>query len=954
MRYWICLWMCAFANFLCRAQEVELPDSVDFIFYIEDAVNSLPLLNARATILDASGKELIDSVSNSFREAHKYSKNLFGSAIYYADKKIPYSPVYRIYITLKGYEPLMAEVNYSEKNWRWGTFKLTREAKRLNEVTVTATKIKMVMRGDTLVYDATAFQLPSGSMLDDLIRNLPGASLDRDGRITINGQQVSSLLVNGRDFFKGDPWVALKNLPYYTVKELKVYRQTPERFMMSKKKRSEEDRNNDPLVLDVNLKPEYIGGWLANAEGGGGLTTSRNPDFRWMGRLFAMHYNKLNTFAVYSQANNINDSQKADNRGSWKRPKMSAALSTHKLAGIQYNHSWKDQMQNGINASVDVHRSTRESQVRSVSESFLIGGNQFMRRSILGNEHNWDVYSSFDVSRRFKPGRINLKAFYEFEQEDRRSDDDTQQSKSESSEMFSDSDSPQWDLNSVYSRFLREEYQENHHRGNASIDLQPDIENFSWLGDLTLNLSGSFRKIETNNQQFDRLNYSTLTADSYNRERRDESGRKNASFDFTAFMKTRAFKAGLSEWTFTLKYHFQHEYSQTGFERYLRDIADDEDTAQEVMPSAREASLWTFDPANSYAAVTRREENMLSPSVYYKHRAFFIDLSTGIYFIYDYLKDHRLNNVNFARRNKEVYSPKLSIGARNRYKGISLTISSAQRLPDIFQSLNITESRDPFRVYQTNPNLKKSTTLNTGISANLRNVGLSLDFNKIFNAIADARTYNPETGVYSYKRENIDGNYSASASLNYGQQFGPFYFSNRLRYRWRHSVDFSADGDVARKMSVNNQGAQDNLEVKFNLRQWSIIGKADIDFNHLETPARAFSTMNYWDINYGISMITPRLWNFTIETDLTAYCRRGYADPSMNTTDWVWNMRITRPFGPSKQWMIKAEALDLLHQFPDIRRTINSMGRTEVRYNTIPSYALLTLTYRLDIKPKRK
>ena len=276
-----------------------MPDSVGCIFRLEDAVNSMPLTNARATVMDPTGNVLVDSLSFQYDEPNPYSKNPFGAAVYFNDNPIPYSPNYRVYVTLKGYEPQEVEVNYEEKKWRWGTFKMTREAKRLNELTVTATKVKMVMRGDTLVYDATAFQLPQGSMLDDLIRNLPGATLDRDGRITVNGQLVSSLLVNGRDFFKGDPWVALKNLPYYTVKELKVYRQTPERFLMSKKERSEADRENDPLVMDVNLKPEYIGGWLANVEGGGGMTLSKNPDFRWM-------YNRENETCNFSKRNEQN------------------------------------------------------------------------------------------------------------------------------------------------------------------------------------------------------------------------------------------------------------------------------------------------------------------------------------------------------------------------------------------------------------------------------------------------------------------------------------------------------------------------------------------------------------------------------------------------------------------------------------------------------------------------
>ena len=79
------------------------------------------------------------------------------------------------------------------------------------------------MKGDTIVYNADAFQLSKGSMLDALIEQLPGAELKDNGVITVNGKQVSSLLVNGKDFFRGDPKVALENLPAYMVNKVKVY-----------------------------------------------------------------------------------------------------------------------------------------------------------------------------------------------------------------------------------------------------------------------------------------------------------------------------------------------------------------------------------------------------------------------------------------------------------------------------------------------------------------------------------------------------------------------------------------------------------------------------------------------------------------------------------------------------------------------------------------------------------
>lgn len=86
---------------------------------------------------------------------------------------------------------------------------ITRE-QNLNGVTITATKIKFYNKGDTLIYNADAFNLAEGSMLDALVEQLPGVELKRDGRIFVNGKQVESVLLNGKDFFKGDNTILLK------------------------------------------------------------------------------------------------------------------------------------------------------------------------------------------------------------------------------------------------------------------------------------------------------------------------------------------------------------------------------------------------------------------------------------------------------------------------------------------------------------------------------------------------------------------------------------------------------------------------------------------------------------------------------------------------------------------------------------------------------------------------
>ena len=140
------------------------------------------------------------------------------------------------------------------------TSELSRE---LQELMVNATRILMVHAGDTVVYNAATLQLSAGSMLDDLVSFLPGAQLDSGGKITINGEKVTNLLVNGKDFFKGDPMVALTNLPYYIVDKIKVYHRGPELKNATRVDSLLAETEEKPLVMDVLLKKDY---YDANAE----------------------------------------------------------------------------------------------------------------------------------------------------------------------------------------------------------------------------------------------------------------------------------------------------------------------------------------------------------------------------------------------------------------------------------------------------------------------------------------------------------------------------------------------------------------------------------------------------------------------------------------------------------------------------------------------------------------
>lgn len=124
----------------------------------------------------------------------------------------------------------------------------------LDEVTVTATKVKFYNKGDTLVYNADAFQLAEGSMLDALIRQLPGAELRDNGQIFVNGRFVEDLLLNGKDFFKGNNQIMLDNLPTYLVKDVKVY----DKLGKNSEFLGHEMAGDKRYVMDINLKSNIL------------------------------------------------------------------------------------------------------------------------------------------------------------------------------------------------------------------------------------------------------------------------------------------------------------------------------------------------------------------------------------------------------------------------------------------------------------------------------------------------------------------------------------------------------------------------------------------------------------------------------------------------------------------------------------------------------------------------
>lgn len=946
----------------------EPKNSINVMGSVFDAVTELPLKNAKITIRDSLGVVLVDSIGYEISENYRSAYEI----VRY-EGTVPEHDKYQVTISAKGYQTEEFDVEkksviFSGEKVSFvelGAIYLRRPQKehRLNEVTVTATKVKMVMKGDTLEYDATAFQLPEGSMLDNLIRELPGAQLDDNGRITVNGQFVDQLLVNGRKFFQGDPQVALRNLPAFTVKNVQVYRREPEEF---RGRNIERDKSNDPLVMDVNLKKEYMGGWLANGEIGGGTSLKNAWDTRWMGRLFAMRYTKLNYLALHASANNLNDPAKAGSKGQWYKPQVSAGETTTKRAGIEFNTDWADQSNNGINTTFNIVRQTSLTGQTAISEQFMEGGNTFSRSKNSARRSSWSIDWGGEISRRFdRIGRIWFRTDINFDKGTGRRTSSSAESNSMLPENFTAPGSIDFAQDMLYyrSQSLLSRDQKFGVKSRLLFNLYCLPSKYGSAG---IEIQGAHNNSRVSSESSDLIIYPNALNRDINLLQHDLAPSRD--YNFSISPSWDKYRIALSETKFlNLRLGYQYEQKYNLGRRSLEEMNLQESDSD--APSMSESGSWFLDEANSYHTTRREWNNGINAYIAYsfggKYGLSFSGTST---YSIRRLTDFRMQTMREVARNDWKNSARIKFDYGDYWTpGLSWGFDGNfyQELPDMLKMLDVRDSSNPMVTNLGNPNLKRAKTYTA--SAYIRHkkttglktqFDLSAGWSKVDDALAMARTYNRETGVTTWQPANINGNWTANIKLetfSFLTRNNNLEFNNSFIPRFRHNVDYSSDSDIPVAVAVNSWTIRDDFRLSYNFSaDFKLNAKVNVSWTQMKSLDGLFLPFDYLDINYGIGGRAKIPGEVYIDTDLMAYCRRGYGDATMNRTDWVWNLEISKSFGSAKEWTVKAIGFDLLQQLPTVQRTLNAQGRSEIRLNSQPAYALLTLSYRLDIKPKRK
>ena len=799
------------------------------------------------------------------------------------------------------------------------------EGGELGEVVVKATKVKMVYRGDTIVYNADAFNVPEGSMLDGLIRQLPGVELNDDGEIFVNGKKVENLTLNGADFFKGKNQIMLQNLPYFTVKNVEVYKkQTPENKYLGI-----DDEDKKELTMDVILKREYSIGGSANVEAGYGT------DDRYRLKGFGMRYTDRTRALLFGGMNNINETMEYNAERSQYNDRTQQSGDRHfRQVGGQFVYLGPEDK---VNNSTEVSAQWTDdfTETRRQSETYMSDASTFGQSQGTG---------------RSKPSRFGLKNTLRVSNSKFHS-----YSHATLDYRRQHSESDGWSLTTA-DALMRDSINSSWYRSHSNnetltANVHSDLSKRLATGDaIRIGVSGSYyRSFSPLTESLNHYDYHRLgTTDDRDRQTRSPYHtyqlRVNVGYSYR-LTEHLDIEPSLSLGTSSNKSN-RHEY--------LRDSID-----------------YQFDQQNSYEQLTRTLDRRANLSVSFNRstKTWYIGLYGNLNFNFqrqamDY---ESLPLTTSLKRHYTLFSPNvyLFLLKNDRSRELNFGYDLNPSTPSVTDLIDRPITSDPLNIYLGNPGLKMQQDHNWWLTYEMRRdsidqrIRLRADANITHNSRTQGYTYDMTTGIRIYRPENIaSGNWNASLTVNYDRALGKkkfFHTGSELTLRYNKSTGLAlTTGSISQELSrVGNFFTRFKTNLGYQRQQLTLRIKGEVNYRNIDRNITiGQQPTDIWDFSYGLSGAYKLPWNFTLDTDLTMNSHRGYADQEMNDNRLYWDAAITKSLANGR-WVIKLRGYDLLGQVSSLRYSINAQGRTETWTNSMRRYAMLTASYRFTQKPKK-
>ncbi len=831
--------------------------------------------------------------------------------------------------------------------------------RNLDDVVVTATKVQFYYKGDTLVYDASAFKIADGSMLDELIKQLPGVEINENCEIFVKGKKVNSLLLNGKDFFSGKRQLLLENLPYYTVKDIKVYdKSTPKAIALNDNDAPKE------FVMDVCLKREYRKGYLLNAEMGEGTEDS------YLDRLFGTYFTDKSHIAIVVGANNMNSGNYQYRYGGYDAS-LRDGRSDSKSLNTEYQ--FKDHRKKNT-ISLDVNRLENTGGSNEYQETFhgKDKNTYGVNKSDYCNE-NIDMSLKNDFCS-YKPfwfqstNQLNFRKnnsennFYEYE-----SETDTRKNGAAVLDSLFHMGIAVNDgfMQSARSRLLNGK--------NKSFGFKQDLSlafNVFNVDVIDINSNFDYKRTKSNISRNNRyMTYNIPNIVTNVDESIDNPDRHLGAFVGFAYQNKRFFTRRNSYVSLFANYQYNND-------RKSESIYD--------------AVSLSKDNGNSY--IKKQAEHKYVAGIQLLYEGAYKEISNSSY-VHTSINlsipyTIRRRNTNYMRsvldtcvtQNSSYLEPVLSIfrlkdsrgpmaivdGSRaySSIWGYGITISWKHDVVDAIQLISLPQTSDRLNIFSGNPNLKNSSVWNSNFSWKIplqdnngymrQELNYSLYFDRIINA------YNYNHGVYSICPMNVNGTWKLYTKIE--SELGLKIKGHSYNFKWGISGSFDKMKNNILNDACEQSEIVDNNEMHLSLplkisshflnRKLYLSVRTGCDWKTVFNNKLNQGYNDALEFNCCLGSYVNLPAGIGLDTDFNILKRYGYSNEELNRLSLNWDVSLIKSIINNKI-KLKLTAIDIFHHYKALAYYSNERGIREVHSVSLPAYVLFTASYSFNKEPGR-
>lgn len=838
----------------------------------------------------------------------------------------------------------------------------TLKEQKLKEVTVKATRLLFVTKGDTTLYDLDALTLKNGALLKEAFEKLPGISF-LNGSLYHNGQEIKRVLINGVDFSSKNPLLALQTLPSYIMKNIKVY----ERKSDFSEKTGIDDGQQE-LVADVSVRRKYMGVWT------GQLTVGVGTDKRFSGKGFGNTFTDQFRVSLFGNANNVNEQMWYSGDGQERAGAAQPGDNQFYTPGATF--LWKNKKTSKekgyflISGGLDYNKEIYDKEELYRTELYLSDGSLFSAGKTISttnrNRFSNNLKMDWNISN-------SLSASYVASLELNRSRDNHNVDKANWNEAPIVEDGGIANALTIL--------QNSNGQEQTAIDFQQRKNDFNqnnsaYQHQLSFNYdflkSGTYLTVKhrlnlNNDAQEEQQNtyykyFNQEAHKSYGFDRKlDTETNKNTQDIFARIIHFFTVK-GFSRFALSLDYRYNQSNIEYGRDGFLANLKMRQDS-----PLSR-----AIDDESTRSWNEKDYQHTIEPKLSIAKSIFAFEFTPTLNFKRQQLDYHKRNLPDLSLKQEYRYwAIEALFRVRSSPVGSLLArFHSTPNIPSIHSFVSYPDKTDPQYIVMGNENLTmgRSNTLLAWYWRNFvqdgekgkltRTLSAHLLYSRQQNDVANFTTYNRKTGVVTIQPVNVSGNWNGKVNIGFTSPLDlaqHFWLETEVEASILRTKTFSGTeslGNIVPQINDNRF-----LSYKASIKPRLKIGTTDFTMSYdlilEDNHSTYFSADNkkQWQHLIGGKLNTLLPFDINVEANCRYHNYSGYL--TNKREHWVM---LDFEFGKSllkkKNLFVGLSIHDFLNQNNGFFQQYNATDFTQSHHRMLGRYGMLTLKYSFSSQKK--